>query len=174
MRCYGPTLPKDAPWPPTGPTLLGFPKLLMSDGAVIDETTNLPYVDPDPVGMNLAANEMFAVFYRYSVNSYQDGTPAGLAAHNRFITDFAASWTNMVTAGYSNSYNNKYGKLGTLTAFDFSTQCPNQLIRGQTSFSYIEWSDFTVYIPYMRYMFLKLAVTRQLTETFKQPFEALD
>ena len=124
MRCYGPTLLFDTAWPPKIPPQFGFPKLLMSDGSVVDEATNLPFVDPNPIGMNLAAKEMFAVFYRYSVNSYRDGTAAGLAAHNRFITDFAASWTNMVTAGYSNSYNNKVGKLGTLTSFDFSTQCP--------------------------------------------------
>ena len=125
MRCYGPTLLFDTAWPPKIPPQFGFPKLLMSDGSVVDEATNLPFVDPNPIGMNLAAKEMFAVFYRYSVNSYRDGTAAGLAAHNRFITDFAASRTNMVTAGYSNSYNNKVGKLGTLTSFDFSTQCPS-------------------------------------------------
>ena len=122
MRCYGPIMPKDAPWPPNMKDKYNFQKALMSDGHVYDQSTNMELKDPDPVGMNLAANEMFAIFNRYSVNSYQDGTSAGLAAHQRFITDFSTSWTNMITAGYSNSYNPKVGKLGELTAFDFS-QC---------------------------------------------------
>ena len=29
----------------------------------------------------------------------------------------------MITAGYTNSYNSKQGKLGTLTTFDFTSQC---------------------------------------------------
>ena len=107
---------------------IGFFKKLESDSnkdlGYINQDTDKPVVDLDPIGINLAAKETFAIFNRYSVNSYQDGTPAGLAAHNRFITDFAKSWTNMIIAGYNNSYNNKVGKLGTLTTFDFSTQCP--------------------------------------------------
>ena len=126
MRCYGPYQSKDAPWPPTaesGP----FQKVLLSsssDMGYIDQNTDLPLTDPDPIGINLAAKETFSIFKRYSVNSYRDGTPAGLAAHNLFITDFAKSWTHMITAGYTNSYDSKAGKLGTLTSFDFSTQCP--------------------------------------------------
>ena len=66
MRCYGPTLRKDK--------IGGFPKLLMSastDMGVIDEETDKPFTDPDPIGLNLAAAETFAIFKRYSVDSYQ-------------------------------------------------------------------------------------------------------
>jgi len=74
MRCYGPTLPRDTPWPQNNRDNIGFPKLLMSastDMGVIDEETDKPFTDPDPIGLNLAAAETFAIFKRYSVDSYQ-------------------------------------------------------------------------------------------------------
>ena len=75
MRCYGPKLIKDAPWPPRQQFNVGFPKILMSSIlGVIDQETDKPIVDPDPIGLNLAAKNMFAVFNRYSVDSYQVGT----------------------------------------------------------------------------------------------------
>ena len=72
MRCYGPKLVKDTPWPPREQPNIGFPKLLESAIlGVINQETNQPIIDPDPIGLNLAANNMFEVFNRYSVNSYQ-------------------------------------------------------------------------------------------------------
>ena len=69
--------------------------------------------DPDQIGKNLvAANKMFAVFYIRRYSSYQDGTARGLLYY------LSSSWT----AGYSNSYNTKIGRLGKLITFDFS-QC---------------------------------------------------
>jgi len=110
-------MPKDAPWPPNMKSKYGFSKFLMSDGHYIDENSDKDLMDPYPVGKNLAANKMFSVFYRYSVDSYRDGTAAGLAAHQRFIAYLSTSWTSMVTSGYSNSYNTRVGKLGKLTTF---------------------------------------------------------
>ena len=50
------------------------------------DITDKDITDPDPIGKNLvAANKMFAVFYIRRYSSYQDGTAAGLAAHQRFI-----------------------------------------------------------------------------------------
>ena len=74
MRCFGPTLPKDTAWPPNNTAKFGYPKLLMSastDMGVIDQETDKPFTDPDPIGLNLAAAETFAIFKRYYVNSYQ-------------------------------------------------------------------------------------------------------
>ena len=77
MRCYGPKLVKDAPWPPRQQFNVGFPKRLMSSIlGVVDQETDKPIVDPDPIGLNLAASNMFAVFNRYSVNSYQVSCPS--------------------------------------------------------------------------------------------------
>jgi len=98
-----PKMPKDALWPPNSRDKYGLFKVLISDGHYIDENTDRDLTDPDPVGKILAANKMFAVFYRYFVDSNQNGIAIGLAAHQKFITDFSTSWTNMVTAGYSNS-----------------------------------------------------------------------
>ena len=72
MRCYGPKLIKDTPWPPKEQPNIGFPKILESAVlGLIDQETNKPITDPDPIGLNLAAEKMFPVFNRYSVNSYQ-------------------------------------------------------------------------------------------------------
>ena len=72
MRCYGPTLIKDTPWPPREKPNLGFPKTVMSAVlGVINQETDKPITDPDPIGLNLVAEKMFAVFNRYSVNSFQ-------------------------------------------------------------------------------------------------------
>ncbi len=72
MRCYGPTLIKDTPWPPREKPNLGFPKTVMSAVlGVINQETDQPITDPDPIGLNLVAEKMFAVFNRYSVNSFQ-------------------------------------------------------------------------------------------------------
>ena len=42
-----------------------------TDMGVIDQETDKPFTDPDPIGLNLAAAETFAIFKRYSVDSYQ-------------------------------------------------------------------------------------------------------
>ena len=46
MRCYGPKLIKDAPWPPREQPNIGFPKILESAVlGVIDQETNKPIID---------------------------------------------------------------------------------------------------------------------------------
>ena len=74
MRCYGPNFRKDTPFPPNNLNKIGFHKLVESastDMGVIDQDTDKPFIDPDPIGINLAAAQTFAIFMRYSVNSYQ-------------------------------------------------------------------------------------------------------
>ena len=101
----------------------------------------LPGIMPFPISvcMQYVCNLCLLVLYIRCGVVRQDGTAAGLAAHRRFIRDFAVSWTNMITAGYTNSYNTtKAGKLGTLTAFNFTSQCllPPTLIPTATPTNY--------------------------------------
>ena len=88
MRCYGPKLIKDAPWPPREQPNIGFPKILESAVlGVIDQETNKPIIDPDPIGLNLAAEKMFTVFNRYSVNSYQVSARFSYLCFDILLTD---------------------------------------------------------------------------------------